>query len=149
MNLPLRHRRTAGFTLIEVLIVVAIAGVLATIAYPSFADTLRKSRRFEGVLALAALQLAQERHHGDAARYADDTGSLNQPAVTPSGYYAVAVTAADGNGYTATATARPGTPQAGDTRCAVLAVRVDRGTVLYGAGRTAVDWTDPDRCWVR
>lgn len=139
----------AGFTMIELMIVVVVLGVLAAIAYPMFGDSVRKGRRAEGVSALATLQQAQERHRSNAAVYADAAASLNQGAVTSSGYYAIAVTAADATGYTATATARAGTSQAADTRCRVLAVRMDRGNLSYGAGASAVDWADPDRCWAR
>lgn len=139
----------AGFTTIELLIAVVVLGVLAAIAYPTFVDSVRKSRRAEGVSALAALQQAQERHRSNAAAYADAAASLNQGTVTASGYYAIAVTAAGASGYTATATARDGTSQSADSRCRVLAVRMDRGNLSYGAGASAVDWADPHRCWAR
>lgn len=139
----------AGFTTIELLIAVVVIGVLAAIAYPTFTDSIRKSRRAEGVSALATLQQAQERFRSNAAAYADAAASLNQSGVTASGYYAVAVTAASASGYTATATARTGTSQAADTNCRVLAVRMDRGNLSYGAGASAVDWADPHRCWAR
>lgn len=141
--------RAAGFTVIELMIVVVVIGVLAAIAYPSFVDSIRKSRRAEGVSALATLQQAQERHRSNAATYADAAASLNQAGVTSSGYYAIAVTAASASGYTATATARTGTSQAADGPCKVLAVRMDRGNLSYGAGASAVDWADPNRCWAR
>lgn len=139
----------AGFTMIELMIVIVVIGVLAAIAYPSFIDSIRKSRRAEGVSALATLQQAQERHRSTAATYADAAASLNQGAVTSSGYYAIAVGAASASGYTATATARDGTSQAADGNCRVLAVRMDRGNLSYGSGASAVDWADPNRCWSR
>jgi type IV pilus assembly protein PilE len=55
-----------GFTLIEVMIVVAIVGILAAVAYPSYQDHVRKSRRAEAQSALMGLAAAMERqlHRG-------------------------------------------------------------------------------------
>lgn len=51
-----------GFTLIELMIVVAIVGILAAIAYPSYQDSVRKSRRAEGRTALMEVLQQQERY---------------------------------------------------------------------------------------
>ena len=52
----------AGFTLIEVMIVVAIVGILAAVAYPSYIDSVRKGKRAEARAALASLLQQQERY---------------------------------------------------------------------------------------
>lgn len=54
--------RSGGFTLIELMIVVAIVGLLAAIAYPSYQDSVRKSRRAEGRAAMMEVLQQQERY---------------------------------------------------------------------------------------
>jgi type IV pilus assembly protein PilE len=51
-----------GFTLMELMIVVAIVGILASIAYPSYVDSILKGRRAEGRAALTDLLQQQERY---------------------------------------------------------------------------------------
>lgn len=147
-----------GFTLTEVLITMVVIGVLLAVAVPSYQSSIRKSRRAEAVTALTKIQQAQERHRSTNPTFisnitaAAPTG-LGQPGTrTASGYYDLAISGNTASAYVATATAVPGTSQANDADCAVLAVQVNGGNIKYGAG-TSIDWTaanpDPNRCWAR
>ncbi|KQU82892.1 pilus assembly protein PilE [Variovorax sp. Root318D1] len=65
-NRPLIQR---GFTLIELMIVVAIVGILASIAYPAYQDSLLKGRRAEARTALLELMQQQERYMTQRGTY--------------------------------------------------------------------------------
>jgi len=60
--MPGPRRRSSGFTLIEVMIVVAIVGLLAAIAYPSYQDSVQKSRRAEARSSVVSVMQQQERY---------------------------------------------------------------------------------------
>lgn len=65
----MRHRQATGFTLIELMIVVAIIGILAAIAYPAYQDQVRKGKRAEGQAALLDMMAKQERFFTDNNSY--------------------------------------------------------------------------------
>ncbi|MFM2447938.1 MAG: hypothetical protein RIS44_388 [Pseudomonadota bacterium] len=67
--LPLSRARQRAFTLIEVMIVVAIIAILAAIALPSYNDYITRGRLVEGTNALAALRANMERHFQDNRTY--------------------------------------------------------------------------------
>lgn len=151
---PVAARRTErGFTLIELMIAIAVLGIVAAVALPSFMDSIRKGRRAEAFAALAALQQAQERWRANHASYTTDLSSagLNLPSTTSGGYYAIAVDAADNTGYTATASAASGKSQAADGRCVRLRVRAAGGNLFYGAAAGSGDFDESagNPCWRR
>jgi type IV pilus assembly protein PilE len=137
--------RTRGFTLLELLITVAIAAILASIAYPSFMDAIRKGRRAEAVESITRIQQAQEQWRARNSSYTDDlegaTG-LNIPKTTPNGYYTLTVAvpnnALSASQYTITAAAAGS--QVADTKCAFLSMRVVGGQLTY-------DSTSGQTCW--
>lgn len=65
--------RSMGFTLIEVMIVVAVVGILAAIAYPSYQDHVRKTRRAAAAACLFEYAALFERHYTTKGSYKDLT----------------------------------------------------------------------------
>lgn len=108
------RKQHTGFTLIELMIVVAVIGILAAIAYPNYSDYVRRSRRSDAQAALMQLRLAQEKFRANNTTYAA-AGALGYPRNSNEGFYSITVTANDGSGFTGTAT--PQNQQAGDTAC--------------------------------
>jgi type IV pilus assembly protein PilE len=144
---PHRSAHTGGFTLIEVLCVMGIMGVLASIAVPNFQGALHKGRRIDGISALMQAHVQQERWHANHGRYASGE-SLRLAARSSMGHYAVAVREAEGQRVVLTATAQG--PQAGDRECRVLRVVLERGQMQHQSGPDAE--TDNTaavnrRCW--
>lgn len=123
-------KNNKGFTLIELMIVVAIVAILAAIGYPSYQKSVLKSNRADGRVALQEAASRQERFYAEANTYSSDLTKLVTNAdgsSSPEGHYTISVslscsrTVGGSTFYTCfdlTATAK-GT-QAKDTECATL-----------------------------
>ncbi|MET4579520.1 type IV pilin protein [Ottowia thiooxydans] len=77
-NTPLKQH---GFTLIEVMIVVAVIGVLAAIAYPSYIDQIAKGKRTECRAGAMQAMQQQERYFSQMNRYIEVASDATNPAV--------------------------------------------------------------------
>ena len=75
-----RFNQVKGFTLMELMIVVAIVGILATIAYPSYSEYIWRSNRTEAQRELVSLANLQEQLFVDQRAYTTDMTVLGAPA---------------------------------------------------------------------
>lgn len=145
-----------GLTLMELMIAIAILGILMSIALPIYKDSIRKGRRSEAFGALTSAQQKQERWRANNPAYSTDMSAstgLDIPTTTANGYYSISLDAADATTYTVRASAVGGTSQADDGNCAQLRVRLAAGSQLnYGSaslGSSTFDESAGNRCWSR
>jgi type IV pilus assembly protein PilE len=115
MPTQIKTGRFRGFTLIELMIVVAIIGLLAAIALPSYQDYIRKSRRADAKSSLSQLAQFMERNFSLAQRYDKDGAGVNialpfteSPVDGSSKYYDLALSSVAQNTYTLQAVPKNG-----------------------------------------
>ncbi|WP_293747910.1 type IV pilin protein [uncultured Paraglaciecola sp.] len=107
-----------GMTLIELMVVVIIIGVLATLVFPSFEQQILNSRRGDGITHLLRLKLQQEAYRIENISYA----KTEQLSLPPNEYYIFIVTDVSATTYTLTAKAKGS--QTSDDTC--LAIHIDQ-----------------------
>lgn len=124
----MRPQRAGGFTLIELMVVIAIIAIIAAIAIPSYTEQVKKGRRAEAARFVGDLQLRLEQWRAENPCYGLSgaggcptyTASGTYPTVpnsTASPFYTIAIATAAPTTYSITAT--PTGVQSGD-RCGVL-----------------------------
>ena len=104
-----------GFTLIELMIVVAVVGILAAIAYPSYQNHIRKANRANAQAFIMNLANKEQIYLSTARAYTNVVADLDTPPVDVTKHYAVTIVLGAGPPPTFTITATPtSTPQAPD-----------------------------------
>lgn len=134
----MRLRKYArGITLLELMMVVVIVAILATVAYPNYRDAAARAKRNEARAALLLIATNQERHYLQNNTYTADLATLGVTAITESGTYAIAIPAADASNFTAVATYQNADNEAG--KCQTF--QID--------GRGNKSSAPLDDCWTR
>lgn len=135
-----------GFTLVELMIVVAIVATLAAIGYPSYTNHVVKSNRSAAESFMLTASNKQEQYMLDARQYATGASALSTlglttPAEVSRNYIisVVANNAATPPSYTITATPT-GAQLANDTKCATLTLDQTGGKGISGTGPAASCW---------
>lgn len=142
------HNRLKGVTLIELLTVVVIIAILASIAVPSYRRYMLRSQRTEATTALLRIQSGEEKFLVQNGKYSEKLdsapadGGLGLPTTSEQGLYSLDVKLT-ATGYTATASVVTTKGQKDDTTCQTFTIN-EAGT------RTALDSGSANRtveCW--
>lgn len=130
-----------GFTLIELMIAVAIVGLLAAIALPSYSSYVLRTRRTDAMAALTQAQTTIERCYAANFTYLTPAPCAAPPAISSKGFYTVA---AVGTATTYTLTATTSGSQIADKTCTKMVI--DQTNTM-----TALDDANNQQatCWTR
>ncbi|WP_434562242.1 type IV pilin protein [Pseudomonas sp. R1-6] len=133
------HRSNRGFTLIEIMIVIAIIGIVITIGYPSLTEYIKKARRTEIASLLSEQAQILERHYSKNNVYSNATGLS-----TGNDFYTIIPTTLTDQTFTLTAARRSGSSMAAD-KCGDFTINNTgkRDITNAAAGVTVKD------CWGR
>jgi len=139
-----RHRQARGFTLIELMTVVAVIGILSALAMPSYRDYILRGQLVDATNLLSAGQANMERYFQDNRQYSA-TGSNTPPCATSStlGKFTLTCTTA-ANTYLMTATG------SGPTAAFSYTVDQTNSKQTFVATGAPAGWTtpSPNTCWL-
>lgn len=145
-----------GFTLIELVMAVVVVAILTAVALPVYTQQLQKGRRSDALKIMSAISQSQERYRSNSSSYAAKLSDLTDLAnlkIDSDPNYTFDMTGADigagsnfSLGYTITATPRSGSPQASDSKCAKLIVKLVQGYYEHVSVDRAGNDTRSD-CW--
>ena len=135
------HKWSKGFTLVELMIAVAIVGILAAIAYPSYVNYINRAHRSDGLAMLSQFQLILERCYAQNFSYVAACNAKPAfPLTSQQGFYTINIANLSASTYTLTATTL-GT-QVGDLTCAIMTVNQANVRTAVNTGGVA-----QTTCW--
>jgi len=126
-----------GFTLVELMIVVAIVAILVALALPAYNEYVDRARRADAKSTLLDVHLGQGKWRSSHTTYTGTVTDVIDSATSPDGYYTIAITASSATAFTATAA--PQGAQSGDS-C---------GTFTITQAGPDVGTAAKEKCWDR
>lgn len=127
-----------GFTLIELMIVVAIIGLIVGIAFPAYQDQIRTTRRADAMASAMTISNAMEKHFTETGSYDNVPASLERdlPWDGAGKFYTVDITPDGKNGFDITISPIAGTSQENDG-----------DITLTSTGKKGWTGSDTGECW--
>ena len=137
-------RKASGFTLIELMIVVAVVAILASIAYPAYTGYVQRSKITEATSGLSDLRLRAEKYFADNRTYqnagATDVGFSE--AMTGSRYFTYDCTTSSANEFTCTATGKSTEGMGG------FVYTINQSNTRGSSFTGLPGWNNSSTCWV-
>lgn len=133
------RRAALGVTLIELMVVLVVIAVLASVAAPVYLGSVTKGRRTDAVDAAVGVMQAQERYRAGNTSYGANFSQIGLSDTSAGRYYTLALSGASASGYTLGINAVSGSAQAADGACTSLSVTVSLGNPVFA----------PQACWSR
>ena len=131
-------KKTRGFTLIELMIVLAILSIIVAVGYPSYMEHIKKSRRAEGMGQLLELADRMERAYSDTSTYPTSVSDV-YVATTDGGFYTLSIVSANNVAYTVSA-APTSLGRQNDDKCKTF--------TLTSLGQKSISGSVPNsQCW--
>ena len=132
------NKKTRGFTLIELMIVIAILAIIVAVGYPSYMEHIKKSRRAEGMGQLLELADRMERAYSDGGTYPTVISEV-YVATTDGGFYTLSIVSANNVSFTVSA-APTSLGRQNDDKCETF--------TLTSLGQKSVTGSVPNsHCW--
>lgn len=130
--------KNKGFTLIEMMITVAIIGILTAIAYPSYVEYLYKGSRAEAMSALLDIANRQEQFYADNHIYTSSLSDLGVQTTSDTGLFTLSLTS---DGSTFSVEASPADhPATKDTDCTGFMIDELGQKTATGSGGNSTCW---------
>ena len=142
MKKPIKKfkRKQSGFTLIELMIAAAIAGILLSVAMSYYGDNVISAKRTDGRSVATSTAASLEKCKAIYGVYNNANCNIQAgtAVASPDGYYTLKVVAA-ATTFTLTASPSTGSGQANDKECTSI--------ILNHLGQQSGTGTDPSSCW--
>ncbi len=130
--MKLFNKKIKGFTLIEMIVVVATIAITAVIASSLYTEKVKRGRRIDAVNALLSISLAEERYRSTNTTYGTLAQVWGGVTTSQEGYYTLAISNVTATTYTLTATGtgtQTSDAESNGTSCATLTLTMSSGTI--------------------